>query len=217
MKRSEGYRCVVFILLSIFFLSCGKRDYLKDAIQCGGVLCFRMFSEGYTDTIFVYNAPEYLKENLETEMGIKNTDKYIYKHIKDSVPIQVSKTYYLDQFSEALLIEEDSLMEAIYTQDGVAGLLKNYFKVMGSWYVFSNTKESFPMKGKKPFPAFGRNQNAGWMCYLLSQHNIYLVFDIIADGTLFTIIESCCSDMESVERYERESVSLPYRRNPYKD
>lgn len=145
--------------MCIWYLFCGlyslfpvkERDYLKDAVQCKAILCYRLFTEGYKDTLFICNVPDNLEENLEENFGIKDAGRYIYRHIKDSIPIQVSTVYYLEQYNDSLQFKEDSLMQGIYEEEGVAGLLKNYFRLSYKIYVFHNEQERFPFVGKKLF------------------------------------------------------------------
>ena len=208
---------LLLLLASIVMGGCRKeekRDYLMEAIESDAILCSRIYTD-YSDTIFVRFLPNYLMEDLIGIIDTAGFKLYIYEQLKDSLPIYVTKEFYSDRL--AYQIEKDSLMESIYEEFGVAGLLKNYFKKGGihnDLYIFWHERERFVVRGQTPIPAFGENQNLGYMCYLLSKHNIYMGY-LFGNEILSVVIDPGCSDTIAVERYEKEGERLPYRRDPY--
>lgn len=172
---------LLLLLASIVMGGCRKeekRDYLMEAIESNAILCVSVYTD-HSDTIFIYCLPENLQKQYSSYGDKEKIDRLIYRHFQDTLPFKVSEAFYEEQFEYPFQIEKDSLMESIYEEFGVAGLLKNYFKKGGihnDLYIFWHERERFVVRGHTPIPAFGENQSLGYMCYLLSSHNIYGLF-----------------------------------------
>ena len=217
MKNKLILFSIGIFILSVFS-SC-KKDYLKKAIQYDAILCVRLYTPDCSDTIFVYKIVENLEKEILKDTAMEDINEYIYSHIKDSIPFCVSKEFYQENNIYPYIIQKDSLMQVIYDRYGVPGLLKNYFKIEGTnypLYVFRNEQERFVVRNEKPRPAFGENQNLGYMCYLLSKHNMHMIF-IDLEEILHITIDPDCSDEKAWEKYKEESQNIPLMRDPYED
>lgn len=196
---------LALVLWITFISGCNlfDRNYLKEAIDYpfSVELCPLIYSDN-SDTICICIYTETLIDELSKRMKSEDINPFIYKHLKDSLPILVSDSFFLDK--KRFEIRKDSSVLSIYEKNGVNGLLKKYFKYEDGSYILWESEEMFPVGGMNPKPEYGKKhkQSIDYIIYLLSKHNIYISSFWVSDGS-YTImrINKSLSDMSNINQY----------------
>lgn len=193
--RKKGNIFLLAFINVAILASCNGNDYIKKAVESDAIIC-PLICTNNLDTITMWMSSGTLITELSESNHIKNADDFIVKCLKNEIPIQVSNSFF-EEYS-FLKIEKDSLVDEVYQNDGVHGLLNKYLKEYNELYILWNGEEMFPVRGEEPFPAFGLEYNTGYIIYLFSKHNIYFYFGFMEHIDMISI-DTYISDMSALE------------------
>ena len=188
-KRLNNKRLVykLILFLIIFMSSCiGEHKYLRRfvlerSIYWDGIILPVSIRTKDSATIIVAKTKDSMKRLLEQMNEKESPEEILYNSLKENKAICLSTDDY-NSLKEDIIVK-DAQMDSIYREQGVKGLLETYFRKIDDTFVLSRTL----WLGEDERTGFGEEINTGYMSYLLSQNDIFLIYWLDCEYFIFSI------------------------------